>query len=474
MAVQALGFCSSPIERTAMRIEASQPLPVWLQGVLLRTGPALFELGQDQLAHWFDGLAKLQQLTIGADGIVYTSRLLQSRALHRYRRSGRLASQEFASRPHRTGVRQLLERLVGPQLTDNGNVNVLPLPDGSWLALTETTRPIQISPTLDGARPFRYSDRIQGQVTTAHPVCDSSSGEVINLVIQLGLRSCYHFTSWHPGSGRRRLIASLPVRDPSYVHSFAVTPHFLVLLESPLRVNPLRLRFSGLPYIDNYRWRDTEGSQVWILERDTGRVVARHAWRPCFHFHVVNAWEEEGCVLVDLPLYDDAAVIDGLRLAPLRAGRSLPSSRLCRLSIPLAGGRVQEERLMDQTVELPGLHPAWQGRRHPVAFVAASSDGVFLDSLVRWQEGVGASHRWRAPGCYPGEPLFVPGPGAGGDSGADQGVVLSMVLDTARSLSYLLVLDGCDLRELSRIDLPDVVPFSFHGQFALDARASPC
>ena len=466
MPEQALGLANSPVERAPRELTATAPLPPWLQGVLLRTGPALFDLGPDHLAHWFDGLAKLQKLSFGPGGIRYSSRLLQSEALRGYQRSGRLRSLEFASRPRRSPLLQLLERLRGPQLTDNGNVNVLPMPDGSWLALTETARSLQVSGDLASAQPYRYLDRIAGQVTTAHPVRDPVSGEVINLVIQLGLRSCYQFTSWLPGSRRRRLLARLPVRHPSYQHSFAVTPHHLVLLESPLRVNPLRLRFSTSPYIEAYRWHHSQPMLAWVIERSSGRVVARHALDPAFHFHVVNAWEEGSDVVIDLPLYDNATVIDGLRLDALRSGRPLPRSRLSRLTLPLNGGDAGLQILVDETVELPGLHPLWSGRRHAVAYLAASQTGVFLDSIVRWEEGLGISHRWIANGCFPGEPLFVPKPEqAGGTGDPDDGVLLTMVLDCQRGVSCLAVLDGRDLQERSRVYLPDVVPFSFHGQF---------
>lgn len=41
------------IDRLAVEGEA----PAWLAGSLLRTGPAKWDLGQQRVAHWFDGLA---------------------------------------------------------------------------------------------------------------------------------------------------------------------------------------------------------------------------------------------------------------------------------------------------------------------------------------------------------------------------------------------------------------------------------
>jgi carotenoid cleavage dioxygenase-like enzyme len=379
-----LGFCSSPVERSQVTLSASNPLPQWLQGILLRTGPALFELGPDNLSHWFDGLAKLQRVSFSPDGIRYSSSLLQSTALQGFQRTGRLTSLEFATRPRRKLLPRLVEILLGPQLTDNGNVNVLPMADGTWLTLTETTRPIQIKDDLSSSRPFHYQDKISGQLTTAHPVRDPKTHETINLVIKLGAKSEYLFTGWDRKSTRRRLIARLPVTRPSYQHSFAVTEHYIVLLESPLRVSPLDLRFSPNAFIDSYQWRKDQSSLAWIIDRDSGKVVRRHEIETCFHFHIVNAWEEGTNLCIDLPLYNDAEIIQGLRLKALRAKRPLPPSRLCRLTLPLGASSARREALGHAVVELPRLHPGWIGKRHRTAFLAASQNGVFLDSIVRW------------------------------------------------------------------------------------------
>jgi len=56
---------------------------------------------------------------------------------------------------------------VGAPLTDNDNVNVLPLPDGDWLALSETTCPWRIGadPSLETLVPQTFLDRIDGPLT---------------------------------------------------------------------------------------------------------------------------------------------------------------------------------------------------------------------------------------------------------------------------------------------------------------------
>jgi carotenoid cleavage dioxygenase-like enzyme len=75
----------------------------------------------------------------------------------------------------------------------------------------------------------------------------------------------------------------------------------------------------------------------------------------------------------------------------------------------------------------------------------------------------GESRVWREWGVYPGEPVFVPRPGAKGE---DDGVLLSVVLDGRHRRSGLLVLDARNMEEIARASVPHHIPFGFHGLYA--------
>ena len=90
----------------------------------------------------------------------------------------------------------------------------------------------------------------------------------------------------------------------------------------------------------------------------------------------------------------------------------------------------------------------------------------FLDSIVKVDTETGTVARWHAAGLYPGEPLFVPTPSA---SAEDDGALLSIVLDTAKKRSFLLVLDAATLGEKARAEAPHAIPFHFHGSYVLGA-----
>ena len=62
--------------------------------------------------------------------------------------------------------------------------------------------------------------------------------------------------------------------------------------------------------------------------------------------------------------------------------------------------------------------------------------------------------------------MFVPLPSA---SGEDDGVLLSIVFDTAKERSFLLVLDAARLAEKARAEAPHAIPFHFHGNYFASA-----
>jgi carotenoid cleavage dioxygenase-like enzyme len=86
----------------------------------------------------------------------------------------------------------------------------------------------------------------------------------------------------------------------------------------------------------------------------------------------------------------------------------------------------------------------------------------FMDQLVTVDVHERTATTWYEPGCYPGEPVFVAAPDARDES---DGVILSVVLDGRKGVSFLLVLDANSFAELARAEVPHHIPFGLHGQY---------
>jgi beta,beta-carotene 9',10'-dioxygenase len=463
-----LGFSTLEHEVVVDELPLSGELPSWLGGSLLRTGPAKFEIGEQRMRHWFDGLAMLHRFTIADGQVSYGNRYLESRSYKAAREKGQMMYGEFATDPCRSLFKRVQTLFTsGGVLPDNANINVMRLGE-RFVAMTETPLPVQFDPhTLKaaGVRPYA----IPGQLSTAHPHSDRASGGMLNYAAKLGARSSYRFYAIDrlesdPHGRKPRAIASLPVSEPAYMHSFGLTERWLVLAEFPYVVNPLALALSGRPYIENYRWKPERGTRFTLVDRLSGEARTGFQTDACFAFHHVNAYEDGGEVVVDLCTYPDARIIEDLYLDRLRAGKPVTPATLHRFRLGLADRSVRREQLAEQAIELPRINYGRCNER-PYRYVWGNSNGSqgWIEQILKIDTTDGATLSWSQPACYPGEPVFVPRPDAEHE---DDGVLLSVVLDAEAATSFLLVLDAADLSELARAQAPHHIPFGFHGQFA--------
>jgi carotenoid cleavage dioxygenase-like enzyme len=460
---QMLGFTTLEREVVLDGLALSGQLPDWLGGSLLRTGPAKFELGEQPMRHWFDGLAMLHRFTIEGGRVSYGSRFLRGRSYRAARERGRIVYGEFATDPCRSLFKRV-QTLFSPAsaVGDNANVNVTRLGE-RFIAMTESALPVQFDrQTLETAGVPPYE--APGQLTTAHPHMDRESGGMLNYAAKLGARSSYRFFAVAPDETTPRVIASLPAKEPAYMHSFGMTERWLVLAEFPFVVNPLALALSGRPYIENYRWKPELGTRFTLVDRASGQATGGFETDACFAFHHVNAYEDGDEVVVDMCAFADAGVIEDLYLDRLRAGKPVQNAELTRFRLSLGDRSVGRSRLAESAIELPRINYGRCNER-PYRYVWGNSNGSggWLERIVKIDTTDGTTSAWAEPGCYAGEPVFVARPGAERE---DDGVLLSVVLDASAGNSFLLVLDAADLGERARAEVPHHIPLGFHGQFA--------
>jgi carotenoid cleavage dioxygenase-like enzyme len=122
--------------------------------------------------------------------------------------------------------------------------------------------------------------------------------------------------------------------------------------------------------------------------------------------------------------------------------------------------------ILDDAFELPGINYRHKNTKlYQFAYglgVHKTDPSDFVNQLVKLNVESGEVDLWYEDGCYPGEPVFVPAPSAKSE---DDGLILSVVLDTSVEYSFLLILDASSFVEIARAEIPHPIPFGFHGQF---------
>ena len=455
----ALGFTSQPNEVAPTTLAVQGTIPDWLEGTLLRVGPSVWELGSSSFRHWIDGLSMLHRFTFAGGTLSYASRFLHSKAHADAEGKRRITHREFGTDPPRSYLR----RITAPP-TDNANVNVLRL-DGTYVATTETVKMYEIrAESLETVGRLRYERRPFGVTQPAHPHYDPNTGEWISYVTS-PVRSAYKVFRVPRGTRRAELIASVPAKEPAYIHSFALTSSFVVLVEYPLVFKPQELGLSGRPFIENFKWKPDRPTRFIVIDRRDGSIAHVHETEPFFCFHHVNAFESTDELTIDLTHYPDDGIVRGLYLEPLRDPTvRLELGEVRRYHLGREGG-VTHEALCAERADFTRINLWVNTSRHRYMYAAgtrSSPSEDFIDQLFKLDVETRGVKTWFEDGSYPGEPVFV---SASREADEDDGVILCVILNAVNGNSFLLVLDAAELSELARAELPQHVPFGLHGQF---------
>ncbi|QZY00255.1 carotenoid oxygenase family protein [Halobaculum rubrum] len=488
-------------EETVETLPVEGSIPDWLVGSLIRNGPGAFSFPDGSAVdHWFDGLAMLYRFTfdpgnrgggvadedaggagrVDGDAVHYRNRFLRTDA-YEAARAGAFDG-GFA-----TGETTLRSRLLTFLREPYDNTNIVAERVGDdYLALTESPRRVRVDPnSLDVLGHDEYEgDAPTGQLACAHLKRDPATGTLVNVETAFGRTSRYHVHALTP-DGERRHVGSVETEKPAYLHSFALTPRYVVIAEFPLRLDPLRLFKPGrqAPFIEQFEWEPDRGTRVIVLERTTGEVVADPVTDAVFGFHHVNAFERDGGreVVFDLETVPDATAIDSLYLDRLRAGSfGALGAQVDRFVVDLGSatgtGRyragdasVSRETLYDGGTALPTVSPARWCRRHRYVYAMRTDRPVneWARGVLKLDTETGETVEF-GDGGYFGEPIFVPNPA--GDA-EDDGVVLVVTLEAGSDASSLVILDGESFTERARARLPHAVPFDFHGRYFPEVRA---
>jgi carotenoid cleavage dioxygenase len=421
-------------EITATDLPVRGSIPPALRGRYVRNGP---NPRTGSSSHWFMGDGMLHGVELG-DGAArwYRNRYVRTRAFL-----------EDAPTFTAEGTRDLTVGLANTHVVAHA---------GKIFALVETSLPTEVTRELETRGCFDFGGRLTTPMT-AHPKTCPLTGELHFFGYSFAPpHLTYHCAN---ASGALQRSVEVPVPGPTMIHDFAITEHHVVFMDLPV-VFDLELALAGtMPY----RWSDEYGARVGLLPRGSGEAAVR--WfeiAPCYVFHVLNAFEHDGEVAVDVARYPEL----------WRAGSpGFSRAALYRWRIGVRRGRVREDRLDDRAIEFPRCDERRTGLRHRYGYAVHTEDGADTGrgtALVKYdrQTGGAAVHDFGA-GRVPGEGVFVP---AGPAAGEDEGWVLTYVYDAARDASDLVILDAAGFagRPAATIPLPARVPFGFHGSWIPD------
>lgn len=447
-----------------LRVEGR--VPDELVGTMYRNGPGLFSNHGHRYRHWFDGDGLVSAVRFAGGQAFGAARLVQTRGLLEERARGRAYFLTYGTRPPGGWNPWRVLRFVREGGKNSANTSMF-VWHNRVFALCEVGRPYEIDPrTLEtfGEEDFGVVFR----PFSAHPHRVDETGYVYNFGLRVGPRTALDLYALRP-DGSVGKVVQIPLPRPTLIHDFAVTARHAVFFCAPLEISLLRVLLERSSYADAMTWRPELGTEVIVVPLDAPASPIRFTVDAFWAWHVANAFERGGEIVVDVVRHRDfrrsAAWLSGM-LAAEPVGDA--EGRLHRLRVDPTRQRMQAEPLRDRTGEFPRIAPSEEGRDYEVLYHSEHSSPEAgrrgpPDTLVRIELATGAvdEHRFAAHET-PSEGVFVPRPGG---RGPRDGWVVSLVYDARAHASAWVVLDAARLNDgpVARAWFDHHVPLTLHG-----------
>uniref|UniRef100_A0AAQ5ZMQ5 Carotenoid-cleaving dioxygenase, mitochondrial n=1 Tax=Amphiprion ocellaris TaxID=80972 RepID=A0AAQ5ZMQ5_AMPOC len=503
--------------------EVKGTIPSWINGKFLRNGPGKFEFGNTHYNHWFDGMAMLHHFKIENGQVTYMSRFLQSDAYKKNSEKDRIVMSEFGTVAMPDPCKNFFQRFLSRfEMIDNASVSFVKY-KGDYYVSTETNFMHRVNPeTLQTVEKVDWSKFIAVNGATAHPHYDPD-GTTYNMGNSYGSKGAlYNIIRVPPEKkdekdtlqGAKVLCSIVPAdkSHPSYYHSFAMSENYVVFIEQPIKMDLLKIvtcKLRGKALSDGIYWDPKQETVFHLVDKNTGEVSSvKYHTKAISTFHQINAFEEDGFLMLDLCCSDDGQAINNYLIQNLRkSGDALDEvyNTLCRayprrfvlpLNVtsetptgqnlntrPSSGAscvKVSKDKVFCQHEDLHGddLHE-YGGLEFPQInynkcntrpyryFYGCGFRHLVGDSLLKMDLKDKMLKVWYQKGFYPSEPVFVPSPDAKDE---DDGVILSVVLTPSQDKgTFLLVLDAKTFEEMGRAAVPVNMAYGFHGAFSASA-----
>lgn len=437
-------FAPVTAETTSWDLPVAGAVPPELSGTYIRNGPN--PIAADPVNHhWFTG-----------QGMLHGVRLEQGSA--RWYRSRWVRCPSVAEHQGLDAV----PTDEGGLLPGPGNTNVVSHGRGMW-ALTELCLPYRISDDLSTVSQENFGGPLPNGMN-AHPKFDPATGAMHVLAYSfVEPYLLYHEIS---PDGQVVRTETLDVSGPVMVHETGLTENWVIAFDLPVLFSSDLLEAGrSLPYA----WDPTHVPRVGLMPRSgTGAETVWVEVEPCYVFHTMNCYEQDGQVVMELVRHPSVFRTD-------LDGPNDGTPELARWRLDPVSGSFKSELLDERAQEFPRFDDRFTGRPYRYGYsiessVANLAGGMFsTNRLLKydWAAGVVEGHDM-GPGRTAGEFTFVP---ASENAAEGEGWLMGYVHDAGRDQSDLVIIDPTDMeaKPVASVQLPARIPAGFHGNWMPDS-----
>lgn len=524
-------------------VKGTGSIPSWLSGTLLRDGPGLFEFGDFSARHAFDGMALIRRYsTTGNSSLDYSRKFIKSDVLKANRAEQRYTKPMVGTVPEGTILDRM--RFLSEPPGDNMVVNTLTL-HKRYYAATELAQVIEYDPdTLETLGKVDLTPIIPGiKFMTPHPLYDKD-GTMWNIAMCTGptrdgrMEGLWRYVLFKVPPPKTlgedpwinlEIVAELPssrLISISYLHSFFMTERYLIFTEQPWIIGDITLIIynyiiQGLPLGSLMYYDSSAILKFHVLDKVSGEFLPlTYEADPMGFFHIFNAYEDDGFLVLDAPFKSTPISYDVFRIAELSSSpeqlaeymkqkgpaaglskrwilptkvqefqepetvRTTPAGEIDQSSfqqiVPESMGKARAWLVKNRTVylhpellaptsdytvhralEFAAYNPKYQYQKYKYVYGLGFPTGYLAGSIGRLNVVTKRIEGWwEDQSCRATEPQFVPDPSG---TMEQDGVLITACLSTGEEETHLVVLDPATFTELGRFTVPTRTPIGFHG-----------
>lgn len=303
--------------------------------------------------------------------VTYKCKFLQSESFKRNHIANKIVTTEFGTcyvpDPCHSIFRNIsLMFKMELQNSDNASIAIYPFND-EFYATTESPFMHRIDPeTLETEERIDLQKRMGIVCHTSHAIVTDDGTYNLGLIVK-NFKTYYalcHFPLDDKCFDNTKIIATLACRNylyPSYMHSFAMTENYFIVVEQPMSISIVTMAAQMIrnkPIVPALQWFDDEQSFINIVDRKTGNLVGTYEADTFFFMHTINAYEKDNHIVFDLCCYKDGSILNDLFVESVRNYKNEESfvenlkAMALRFVIPLTTKTYCEEEIFTNLITL--------------------------------------------------------------------------------------------------------------------------
>ncbi len=448
-------------------------IPPELEGTLFRNGPSLLDVKGQPIHHPVDVVGLVSAIAFTDGKAHFRNRYVRTAGYEAEQQAGKIVYRGVFGTQKPGGW---LANAFDLRIKNIANTNVIYW-GGKLLALWEAAEPYQLDPhTLETIRLDDLGGILQpSPAFSAHPWVDPAcvvdgSPRLVNFAIKPGLSTT--ITRYELDEAGKLVDRSChDVPGFAFIHDFAITPHYCVFFQNPVRFNPLPYLLGWRSAAECIQFQPDQKTRIVVIPRFGKGSAQMIELQAGFVFHHANAFEQSDSLVVDSVCYADLPSVQPDADFRQTDFSQLAPGQLWRTEINLKTETAQRRLLEARCCEFPTRHPARVGQPYRYLYLAAAhaptGNGPH-QAIIKVDVESNDRQIWSAATKgYVGEPVFIPRQQSLLEGAEDDGWVVTLVFDASHDRSDVVILDARNLNQgpIARLHLKHHIPYGLHGSF---------